>query len=133
MVYRWALPDLGEGVHEGEVVRWHVAPGEPVAMDQVLAEIQTDKALVEIPSPVAGRVLRVLVPEGAVVPVGTVLVEIETEPGQAVAPAAATEGRTGAGGTASGEGGRRRHPARRAHPEGPRLPRRPARTRSASA
>ncbi|WP_029420900.1 dihydrolipoamide acetyltransferase family protein [Alicyclobacillus macrosporangiidus] len=109
MVYRWALPDLGEGVHEGEVVRWHVSPGESVAMDQVLAEIQTDKALVEIPSPVAGRVLRVLVPEGAVVPVGTVLVEIETESEQAGASAAASEGEAGAvRGTASGEGGRRR-------------------------
>ncbi|ATY84302.1 dienelactone hydrolase [Kyrpidia spormannii] len=82
MLYQWRLPDVGEGIHEAEIVRWRVQPGEVVTEDQVLLEVQTDKATVEIPSPVAGKVVEVHGDEGQVVPVGTVLVEIETEEGQ---------------------------------------------------
>ncbi|MBE3551519.1 MAG: 2-oxo acid dehydrogenase subunit E2 [Kyrpidia tusciae] len=82
MIYQWRLPDVGEGIHEAEIVRWRVQPGEVVTEDQVLLEVQTDKATVEIPSPVAGKVVEVHGEEGQVVPVGTVLVEIETEEGQ---------------------------------------------------
>ncbi|CAB3390889.1 dihydrolipoamide acetyltransferase family protein [Kyrpidia spormannii] len=82
MIYQWRLPDVGEGIHEAEIVRWRVQPGEVVTADQVLLEVQTDKATVEIPSPVAGKVVEVHGDEGQVVPVGTVLVEIETEEGQ---------------------------------------------------
>ncbi len=89
MSYEFRLPDLGEGVAEGEVVRWLVAEGQAVAEDDPLVEIQTDKATVEIPSPAAGMVSRILVEEGAVVPVGELLVVIggEGEP----APAARSE------------------------------------------
>jgi pyruvate dehydrogenase E2 component (dihydrolipoamide acetyltransferase) len=76
MAYAFKLPDLGEGLTEGEVARWLVSEGDDVAEDQPIVEIQTDKTTVEIPSPAAGRVSRILVPEGDVVPVGTVLVEI---------------------------------------------------------
>src|SRR5262245_47427114 len=71
------LPDLGEGLTEGEVARWLVAEGDEVAEDDPLLEIETDKTTVEIPSPYAGRVARILVGAGEVVPVGTVLVAIE--------------------------------------------------------
>jgi pyruvate/2-oxoglutarate dehydrogenase complex dihydrolipoamide acyltransferase (E2) component len=68
------LPDLGEGLTEGEVARWLVSEGQHVAEDDPLVEIQTDKATVDIPSPFTGTVLRILVSEGELVPVGTELV-----------------------------------------------------------
>ena len=76
MAYEFKLPDLGEGLTEGEVSRWLVSEGDDVAEDQPLVEIQTDKTTVEIPSPAAGKVAQILVEEGAVVPVGTILVVI---------------------------------------------------------
>jgi pyruvate dehydrogenase E2 component (dihydrolipoamide acetyltransferase) len=76
VAYEFKLPDLGEGLTEGEVARWLVAVGDDVAEDQPLVEIQTDKTTVEIPSPAAGKVAQILVEEGNVVPVGTVLVVI---------------------------------------------------------
>ena len=76
MAYEFKLPDLGEGLTEGEVARWLVDEGDEVAEDDPLVEIQTDKTTVEIPSPAAGPVSRILVAAGEVVPVGTVLVVI---------------------------------------------------------
>src|SRR5262245_58200719 len=76
MAYEFKLPDLGEGLTEGEVARWLVSEGDEVTEDQPLVEIQTDKTTVEIPSPAAGKVAQILVEEGKVVPVGTVLVVI---------------------------------------------------------
>jgi pyruvate dehydrogenase E2 component (dihydrolipoyllysine-residue acetyltransferase) len=76
MAYEFKLPDLGEGLTEGEVARWLVTEGQEVAEDDPLLEIQTDKATVEIPSPAAGVVSRIFVAEGEVVPVGTILVAI---------------------------------------------------------
>jgi pyruvate dehydrogenase E2 component (dihydrolipoamide acetyltransferase) len=76
MAYELKLPDLGEGLTEGEVARWLVQEGQEVLEDTPLVEIQTDKATVEIPSPAAGRIARILVAEGEVVPVGTLLVVI---------------------------------------------------------
>ena len=76
MAYEFRLPDLGEGLTEGEIARWLVAEGDEIAEDAPLVEIQTDKTTVEIPSPAAGTVMRILVAEGDVVPVGTVLVVI---------------------------------------------------------
>jgi pyruvate dehydrogenase E2 component (dihydrolipoamide acetyltransferase) len=70
------LPDLGEGLTEGEIARWLVEEGQEIAEDAPLVEIATDKTTVEIPSPAGGKVSRILVEEGAVVPVGTVLVVI---------------------------------------------------------
>jgi 2-oxoisovalerate dehydrogenase E2 component (dihydrolipoyl transacylase) len=75
-VYELKLPDLGEGLTEGEIARWLVSEGQEVAEDDPLVEIQTDKTTVEIPSPAAGKVTQILVEEGKVVPVGTVLVVI---------------------------------------------------------
>jgi pyruvate/2-oxoglutarate dehydrogenase complex dihydrolipoamide acyltransferase (E2) component len=76
MAFEFKLPDLGEGLTEGEIARWLVSEGQEVAEDDPLVEIQTDKTIVEIPSPAAGIVARILVAEGEVVPVGTVLVVI---------------------------------------------------------
>jgi pyruvate dehydrogenase E2 component (dihydrolipoamide acetyltransferase) len=76
VAYAFKLPDLGEGLTEGEVARWLVAVGDEIAEDQPLVEIQTDKTTVEIPSPAAGLVTRILVAEGEVAPVGAVLVVI---------------------------------------------------------
>jgi len=84
MASAFKLPDLGEGLTEGEVARWLVAEGQTIAEDEPLVEIQTDKATVEIPSPYAGTVLRIYVPEGEVAPVGTVLVVIG-EPAESIA------------------------------------------------
>jgi pyruvate dehydrogenase E2 component (dihydrolipoamide acetyltransferase) len=85
VAYEFKLPDLGEGLTEGEVARWLVSEGDEVAEDQPLVEIQTDKTTVEIPSPAAGKVAQILVEEGKVVPVGTILVVIG-EDGAAAEP-----------------------------------------------
>ncbi len=76
MGYEFKLPDLGEGLTEGEIARWLVSEGQEVAEDDPLVEIQTDKTTVEIPSPAAGTVTSIRVQEGDVVPVGTLLVVI---------------------------------------------------------
>jgi pyruvate dehydrogenase E2 component (dihydrolipoamide acetyltransferase) len=76
VAYEFKLPDLGEGLTEGEIARWLVQEGQEIAEDEPLVEIQTDKTTVEIPSPAAGKVTRIMVAEGEVVPVGTVLVVI---------------------------------------------------------
>jgi pyruvate/2-oxoglutarate dehydrogenase complex dihydrolipoamide acyltransferase (E2) component len=76
VAYEFKLPDLGEGLSEGEIARWLVEEGQEIAEDDPLVEIATDKTTVEIPSPAAGTVSRILVQEGDVVPVGTVLVVI---------------------------------------------------------
>ncbi|MDA8193471.1 MAG: dihydrolipoamide acetyltransferase family protein [Thermaerobacter sp.] len=73
--YQWILPDVGEGIHEAEIVRWLVGPGDWVGLDQPIADIQTDKSVMEIPSPVAGQVARLFAQEGQLVRIGTVLVE----------------------------------------------------------
>ena len=85
MSYEFKLPDLGEGLTEGEIARWLVAEGQEIAEDDPLVEIATDKTTVEIPSPAAGTVSKILVGEGEVVPVGTLLVVIGGD-GQAPAP-----------------------------------------------
>jgi pyruvate dehydrogenase E2 component (dihydrolipoamide acetyltransferase) len=79
VAYEFKLPDLGEGLTEGEIARWLVEEGDRVEEDQPLVEIQTDKTTVEIPSPRAGTVLKILVEEGDVAPVGAVLVVIGEE------------------------------------------------------
>jgi pyruvate dehydrogenase E2 component (dihydrolipoamide acetyltransferase) len=89
--YELRLPDLGEGLTEGEVARWLVAEGQEVAEDDPLVEIQTDKTTVEIPSPAAGKVARILIAEGQVVPVGTVLVVIGEDAAVAATASAGTD------------------------------------------
>jgi pyruvate dehydrogenase E2 component (dihydrolipoamide acetyltransferase) len=90
VAYEFKLPDLGEGLTEGEIARWLVAEGQELAEDDPLVEIATDKTTVEIPSPAAGTVTKILIAEGEVVPVGTVLVVIGGDGGEPV-PVAAPE------------------------------------------
>jgi pyruvate dehydrogenase E2 component (dihydrolipoamide acetyltransferase) len=90
MAKQFRFPDVGEGITEGEVVRWLVKEGDEVKADQTLAEIETDKAIVEIPSPHAGTVLRLHFKEKEIVKVGQVLVTIG-EKGEAVPEVGAEE------------------------------------------
>ena len=85
---RFELPDIGEGIVEAEVIEWKVAEGDLVSVDQILVEVMTDKANIEIPSPCAGRVHRLGFAEGEMVPVGAVLIEIDDEVSVGDAPAA---------------------------------------------
>jgi pyruvate dehydrogenase E2 component (dihydrolipoamide acetyltransferase) len=77
MSFEFRLPDIGEGIHEGEIVKWFIKPGDKVEEDDVLCEVQNDKAVVEIPSPVAGTVEELLVDEGTVAVVGDVLIKFD--------------------------------------------------------
>jgi len=78
-MFEFELPDVGEGVAEGELVAWHVAVGDHVEEDQVLADVETDKAVVDLPAPVAGTVERLHAEEGEVVPVGSVIVTVDAD------------------------------------------------------
>src|SRR4051812_5150523 len=75
------VPDLGEGIAEGELVAWRVQPGDTVTEDQVLADVMTDKATVEIPSPVSGKVLALGGEVGRQMAVGAELIRIDVEAG----------------------------------------------------
>lgn len=77
MAFEFRLPDIGEGIHEGEIVKWFIKAGDTIEEDDVLAEVQNDKSVVEIPSPVSGTVEEVLVDEGTVAVVGDVIVKID--------------------------------------------------------
>jgi pyruvate dehydrogenase E2 component (dihydrolipoamide acetyltransferase) len=84
------LPPIGEGIAEGEIIKWHVQPGDTVAAEQTLVEVLTDKASVEIPSPAAGVVEALMAKEGDLVPVGHTIVKLGTGAAPvAEAPAAA--------------------------------------------
>ncbi len=83
MAFEFKFPDVGEGISEGEIVKWKVKEGDVVKQDQVLVDIETDKAIVEIPSPKAGKILKLYAKEGDTVKVGSVLVTIAEE-GEAV-------------------------------------------------
>src|SRR5215217_299430 len=80
--YEFKLPDIGEGIAEAEIVAWHVNIGDTIAEDQQIADMMTDKATVEMESPVAGEV-------GDQIPIGSVLAVIETEGATAAAEPAA--------------------------------------------
>jgi pyruvate dehydrogenase E2 component (dihydrolipoamide acetyltransferase) len=85
------LPDVGEGLTEADIVRWHVKPGDTVSVNQIIVEIETAKAVVELPSPYAGTVASLLVPEGATADVGTPIISVDIDggspPGDAARPA----------------------------------------------
>jgi 2-oxoisovalerate dehydrogenase E2 component (dihydrolipoyl transacylase) len=83
--YEFKLPDIGEGIAEAEIVAWHVKIGDSVAEDQQLADMMTDKATVEMESPVAGKVLEVAGAVGDMIAIGSVLVVIETDAAEAAA------------------------------------------------
>ena len=94
-VFQFKLPDIGEGIAEGEIVKIDVKVGDTIAEDDILFEVQNDKSVEEIPSPVSGTITAVLVSEGTVARVGDVIVEIAAEgvapvaaPSAAAAPAA---------------------------------------------
>ncbi|TCI49123.1 2-oxo acid dehydrogenase subunit E2 [Exiguobacterium sp. SH3S2] len=78
-VFEFKLPDIGEGIHEGEIVKWFVKAGDTVKEDDILLEVQNDKAVVEIPAPVDGTVKEVKVSEGTVAIVGDVLITFDIE------------------------------------------------------
>jgi 2-oxoisovalerate dehydrogenase E2 component (dihydrolipoyl transacylase) len=79
MIKDFALPDLGEGLTESEIVSWHVAVGDRVTLNQPLAEVETAKAIVQLPSPFAGVIAALYVEPGTTVSVGSPIVAIETE------------------------------------------------------
>ena len=113
------MPRLGESVSEGTVGRWLKQVGETVKKDEALVEIMTDKVTAEYPSPVTGKVVRILVAEDATVPVGTEIAEIEEVGGSGASAGAASTG-AGAPPTASGRclewrrsGSRDVHPSNR--------------------
>jgi len=84
--YIFKMPDLGEGTVEAEIVAWHTAPGDAVAEDQVIVEVMTDKAAVEVPAPVSGRVVSIRGAPGDKIAVGSPLIVFETGAGAATAP-----------------------------------------------
>lgn len=93
-VNKFNLPDVGEGLTEAEIVSWKVKPGDTVAINDVLCEIETAKSLVELPSPFAGTVTELLVPEGITIDVGTAIISVTDavsgDPSPADVPAPAT-------------------------------------------
>jgi pyruvate dehydrogenase E2 component (dihydrolipoamide acetyltransferase) len=78
-IYEFKFPDVGEGITEGEVVKWHVKAGQTVKENQVLAEVETDKAVVEIPSPKSGKVKSLGVKQGQIIKVGSTLITLEVK------------------------------------------------------
>jgi len=90
VAYEFKLPDLGEGITSGEIKKWHVRKGEKVEEDQTIAEVETDKAVVELPSPVTGVIEDLKAPEGGKVNVGEVVAVIREE-GAPVTPVKAEE------------------------------------------
>jgi 2-oxoisovalerate dehydrogenase E2 component (dihydrolipoyl transacylase) len=85
-IQRFRLPDAGEGLTEAEIVTWRVKPGDTVRINDPIVEIETAKSLVELPSPFAGVVTELLVPEGVTVDVGTPIIAVDTAPGTGPAP-----------------------------------------------
>src|SRR3989344_3920412 len=79
MVYEFKFPDVGEGIHEGEIVKWFVKEGDSVKADEPLGEVETDKAVVEMPSPKTGKILKLHVPAGSTIHVGENMVTIQVE------------------------------------------------------
>lgn len=78
MAFEFKLPDIGEGIHEGEIVKWFVKAGDEIQEDDILCEVQNDKSVVEIPSPVNGTIEEVVVEEGTVAVVGDTIIKIDS-------------------------------------------------------
>src|SRR5215204_551209 len=79
MAFDFYMPDIGEGVVEGEIVAWRVKEGDKVKLDQPIVEVMTDKATVELPAPRAGTISKINYKDGDICPVGKVLVTIEED------------------------------------------------------
>ncbi len=93
--YIFKMPDLGEGTVDAEIVAWHAKPGDQVTEDQLIVEVMTDKAAVEVPAPVSGRVLSVTGAPGEKVAVGSPLIVFELSDDSAAQAPAAAAPRTG--------------------------------------
>ncbi|MGV2874533.1 dihydrolipoamide acetyltransferase family protein [Macrococcus capreoli] len=89
MAFEFKLPALGEGIFEGEIVKWFVAAGDTIAEDDILCEVQNDKSVVEIPSPVSGTINTIVAEEGTVANLGDVIVTIDSDDAHAQEAAAA--------------------------------------------
>ncbi|HEY3505517.1 MAG TPA: dihydrolipoamide acetyltransferase family protein [Actinocatenispora sp.] len=87
-VKQFPLPDLGEGLTEGEILKWFVAPGDTVSLNQPIVEVETAKAAVEIPSPYSGVIVEIFHEEGTTVDVGAPILSFDTDPGAGPLPAA---------------------------------------------
>ena len=120
----FSLPDVGEGLTEAEIVAWHVAAGDAVAVNQIIVEIETAKSIVELPSPYGGTVTRLLAEVGDTVPVGQAIIEVggaaagdaqtdgtAAEPAELAEEAEQPKLLVGYGATDSGQARRRRRPA----------------------
>lgn len=124
MAFEFRLPDIGEGVVEGEIVKWHVKPGDEVKEDQPMVEVMTDKATVVIPSPKAGKVLETRGKEGEIAQVDAVLVVIDEAGGGAKAKPAEAKPAAPKSSPPGAPGAQKHEPAAlseapRPHPEAP--------------
>jgi 2-oxoisovalerate dehydrogenase E2 component (dihydrolipoyl transacylase) len=104
-VQQFNLPDVGEGLTEAEIVSWRVKPGDTIKINDIIVEIETAKSLVELPSPFAGTVADLLVPEGTTVAVGTPIISVTTGAGAAAAPAESGAPAPGGAGDVAAPGG----------------------------
>jgi 2-oxoisovalerate dehydrogenase E2 component (dihydrolipoyl transacylase) len=93
---QFKLPDVGEGLTEADIVKWHVHPGDKVAINQIIVEIETAKAVVELPSPYEGVVAGLLVPEGTTADVGTPIISVEVGADAAAGAGAGADASSGA-------------------------------------
>jgi len=100
----FAMPDVGEGLTEAEVLSWRVAVGDTLTVNQVIVEIETAKAAVELPSPFAGRVHELLVEPGVTVAVGTPIITVDTDPDADALPSAPSTGGVAQSGASPGNG-----------------------------
>src|SRR5487761_209919 len=103
-IMQFRLPDVGEGLTEADIVAWHVKPGDQVSINQVIVEIETAKAVVELPCPYEGVVTGLLVDEGSTVDVGTPIIAVDVGAGGGTAESGGGPGTTGvpAGSTPAG-------------------------------
>jgi 2-oxoisovalerate dehydrogenase E2 component (dihydrolipoyl transacylase) len=101
--FEFPLPDAGEGLTEAEIVSWRVQPGDTVAVNDILVEIETAKSLVELPSPFAGTVSALLAEEGQTVDVGTIIITVSDDAATPSASAAPVDGAAGNGAAVSAE------------------------------
>jgi pyruvate dehydrogenase E2 component (dihydrolipoamide acetyltransferase) len=105
-VRQFKMPDVGEGLTEAEIVRWHVAPGDRVETNQTIVEIETAKAIVELPCPFEGVVTELLADEGTTVDVGVPIISVDVGDGEPSGEASgAATGRACSGGGRTGHRG----------------------------
>src|SRR6266851_4643231 len=99
---QFRLPDVGEGLTEADIVKWLVQPGDKVSINQIIVEIETAKAVVELPSPYEGVVAALLVAEGTTADVGTPIISVDVGGSEASDSVAGGAGASGAGASGAG-------------------------------